>query len=375
MLRKIAVGKLRPNPFRRLDEYPIQREKIDALKRSFASTGFWGTIVGRPVDDGCIEIAFGHHRLKALQEAMKPKECVELIVRDLSNETMLRMMADENQEEWGSSFWIQLETVRSVMEAIEKGEIKLDVSKYDNREGSQSAVNPSHSMVAKFLGWIRKAKGNCVQPNFVCETCFLALKALKANLITERDVRKMKVREAYEMCSNVLGIHDSAKRNAEEQRQSAAADEARAAQARTKAEKDRFEHQAAIARRQAEQQELAAELEPRNYARQMGEGVRAGSESEKSIRERGAEVQTALNIPREREIRDVNGYIESIINKLDYILFGDDDISGNLSIVLAFRDDRQVNAKLLRNLCRASAALRRRLQLKIEDVFQSDDSQ
>ena len=31
MLQSVAVNQLKPNPFRRLDEYPIIREKVDAL--------------------------------------------------------------------------------------------------------------------------------------------------------------------------------------------------------------------------------------------------------------------------------------------------------------------------------------------------------
>jgi hypothetical protein len=125
MLRRIAIEKLRPNPFRRLDEYPIVREKVEGLKRSIQDTGFWGTIVGRPAEDEAIEIAFGHHRMIALRELMAPGQIVEIIVRNLTNEDMLRMMVNENMEEWGSSAWVEIETVRATIEAYGDGLIAM----------------------------------------------------------------------------------------------------------------------------------------------------------------------------------------------------------------------------------------------------------
>jgi hypothetical protein len=47
--------------------------------------------------------------------------------------------------------------VRATLDAIERGLIKLKVSKYDHREESLKSVIPSKSVVADFLGWTRKA--------------------------------------------------------------------------------------------------------------------------------------------------------------------------------------------------------------------------
>lgn len=124
MLKTVTVGSLVSNPFRRIDEYPIQREKVDALKESIAATGFWGTIVARESGKNH-EIAFGHHRMVALQEKYKPSDKIDIIIRDLTNEQMLMMMARENLSEWGSSAWVEMETVKAVVEAYAAGDIKL----------------------------------------------------------------------------------------------------------------------------------------------------------------------------------------------------------------------------------------------------------
>ena len=44
---KIKVKNLLPNPFRNIDAYPIDQEKIRQLRNSIKETGFWDNILGR----------------------------------------------------------------------------------------------------------------------------------------------------------------------------------------------------------------------------------------------------------------------------------------------------------------------------------------
>ena len=67
MKMKKALKNVNANPFRHIDRYPIQEDKISALKKSIEDTDFWENIVAREVG-GKIEIAYGHHRLAALRE-------------------------------------------------------------------------------------------------------------------------------------------------------------------------------------------------------------------------------------------------------------------------------------------------------------------
>lgn len=194
MLKTVKVANLRPNPFRRLDEYPIVREKVDTLKESINRTGFWGTICGREVG-AHVEIAFGHHRLVALRESGVKQ--VEMIVRELSNEQMLQMMANENLQEYGTSAWVELETVRATIEAFGKGLIVLpEIAKKTAHNIIRHAVHGpvDHAYtkltVATFLGWTRKGgKGeNSLQPNVACGVAFRALDAINAGFLKETDV-------------------------------------------------------------------------------------------------------------------------------------------------------------------------------------------
>ena len=155
MLKTVSVSSLTANPFRELDDYPIDRDKIDALKESIESTGFWGTIVARKKGSK-YEIAFGHHRMAALQE-LGIKRC-DIIVRDLSNEDMVQMMARENLEEWGTSAYIEAQTVESTIRAYGNGEIELpEPERMDKnvRFSPPDSGDYPYTMasVAEFLGW------------------------------------------------------------------------------------------------------------------------------------------------------------------------------------------------------------------------------
>ena len=106
---KLLVSKLKPNPFRRIDAYPIDRVKVDSLKASIEETTFWDNLLARPAGKG-YEIAYGHHRLVALQEA-GIKE-VDIPVRDIDDGTMIRIMANENRDSYKANRAVTIETVR-----------------------------------------------------------------------------------------------------------------------------------------------------------------------------------------------------------------------------------------------------------------------
>ena len=112
---KIQVDQLRPNPYRRMEKYPINREKVESLKISITETDFWDNILVRRVKGG-FEIAYGHHRLIALQE-LGIKE-VELPVKELDNGLMIKIMANENLTEWHSNPAVINETVHAARDYL-----------------------------------------------------------------------------------------------------------------------------------------------------------------------------------------------------------------------------------------------------------------
>jgi hypothetical protein len=108
---KIKVSEIKPNPFRDMDKYPIDRDKVESLKGSINETGFWDNLVARKNGNG-YQIAYGHHRLVVLQE-LDIKE-IDIPVKNLSDVTMLKMMANDNMLQYELNPSVIHETIRAV---------------------------------------------------------------------------------------------------------------------------------------------------------------------------------------------------------------------------------------------------------------------
>ena len=128
---KVKVEDLKPNPYRNMEKYPIDREKTESLKISINETTFWDNILARKVD-GEIQIAYGHHRLLALQE-LGIKE-IDIPIKPIDNSNMIRIMANENMDQWGMNPSTTLETVRATRDYLD-GEL----GKYESWEKFQKS--------------------------------------------------------------------------------------------------------------------------------------------------------------------------------------------------------------------------------------------
>lgn len=205
---KIEVASLKPNPFRHLARYPVQPEKVEALKRSIKDTSFWDNLLARKVGDG-FEIAYGHNRLAALK-ALRIEE-VDIPVRKLSDTDMARIMAHENMEEWGHSSSIEQETVRAIVEGYAAGKIELPKPKgagngqgnlrYAPHFGGQSSRTESPYTVgtlAQFLGWKEykvQAALNAlalIEDKVADEDTFNDLTTKQAQVVTQQGKRVLK---------------------------------------------------------------------------------------------------------------------------------------------------------------------------------------
>ena len=123
---KINLKDLRSNPFREEGMYPIHRAKLDALKASIRATGFWDNMLARKSANGAhYELAYGHHRLAALKELVREKLLeadfeVDIAVRKLDDEAMLKIMASENSDEYKATPDVLDETIRVAREYIQR---------------------------------------------------------------------------------------------------------------------------------------------------------------------------------------------------------------------------------------------------------------
>jgi len=113
---EIKVSNLKPNPFRNIDNFPIDREKVEALKTEIEKDDFWDNIVARKSGKK-YEIVYGHHRLEALKELGWEK--VDLPVKEKDDDQMLRGMINENLDIWQHGSAYILWSVRVVKEYLD----------------------------------------------------------------------------------------------------------------------------------------------------------------------------------------------------------------------------------------------------------------
>lgn len=124
-MQEFKLTDVLPNPFRDVARFPFDSEKLEALEESISATGFWDNILGRKRSDGKLEIAYGHHRLEALQR-LKIASAV-FIVRQLSDEQMLAIMSAENDERYSRDFCHVVEAVRSAVLKVASGQLHVSV--------------------------------------------------------------------------------------------------------------------------------------------------------------------------------------------------------------------------------------------------------
>lgn len=210
---KIEVKNLYPNPFRKIDKYPIDKHKIEALKNSIKETDFWDNILARKVND-TFQIAYGHHRLTALKE-LKITE-IDIPVKNLDDATMIKIMANENMSEWSSNTGVILETIQVAKEYLE-GEIEkysyeeiLDIDFFsDFINSKQSYANCKSQgiglpILKKFLG-----------ANWTDYYIQSALSILKNDSIDSEAVKQFNKIGDAQVVSQVLKDHDIPKNKQE----------------------------------------------------------------------------------------------------------------------------------------------------------------
>lgn len=107
----IKLRDLKPNPFRETATYPYSRQRLERLKDSIRTTGFWDNLIVRKhefLEERKLivhyQIAYGHHRLAALRELIAEQMIdedyeIECPVRHLDDSAMVRIMASEQYNE------------------------------------------------------------------------------------------------------------------------------------------------------------------------------------------------------------------------------------------------------------------------------------
>jgi ParB/RepB/Spo0J family partition protein len=118
-VQTIDLSRIEKNPYRDLEGHPLRQEQVAALVASIGSTGFWEGLLVRPhpVRKDCYQLAFGHARWRAAQDAGIKR--ADFIVQNLDDDTMIRAMADENITQFGrDEYATYREAVTAAVERI-----------------------------------------------------------------------------------------------------------------------------------------------------------------------------------------------------------------------------------------------------------------
>jgi hypothetical protein len=369
---KFPIKSIKPNPFRDPENFPIQADKIEALRESIRATGYWCNILARLVD-GVAEIAYGHHRIEALREEFGEDHEVELIIRDISDQHMLQMLSRENREEWKTSASFEIKVVRRTVEAYANGAVHLEAPddrtpKSDLRFAPSFVLGPDTDVtraargrpytavtLGRFLGFI-KPSGD-VQDRV--RDALTILQFAEDGLISETAFAGLSRKQAGALISEARQAHDFAKRRAKGAAGEAAFHTDRAAQAQQKlasakrewAEKrakaaettngrEQYEanRDAEEARRQAQQAALTiknagkraydakakeqlqlekARKDPATLANEIGSKLRSGELGYRQVPEAAASI-TRTKPQRRRE--DVAVFARKLLTRISQIL-------------------------------------------------------
>ena len=94
---RVKLGEIRPNRFRDLARWPVERSVIDGLKQSINETGFWNNLQAIRNERDEVELRFGHHRWTAGLELFGPDYEVAVEIVPFEGEwSLLRALHMEN---------------------------------------------------------------------------------------------------------------------------------------------------------------------------------------------------------------------------------------------------------------------------------------
>ena len=119
---RVELRSLKDNPFRNFKVDPIDPAVVEALKQSIQESPgtFWGGIVARKTKHDGIQLAFGHHRIRAAIAAGLREDDIK-VVANITDAEMIRMYALENATQRGNSGTAIAGTVASAVRFLLKG--------------------------------------------------------------------------------------------------------------------------------------------------------------------------------------------------------------------------------------------------------------
>ena len=129
-------------------------------------------------------IAFGHHRCEAARQELGEKAAIDVVVRPLNDEQMLKFMGRENGEDYNADFLILLETYEAAERFLARESVK-----------SRQTVD-----IARFLGWTRHhPQRNIDMANDAASACASASELLQGGYFKRTELAGLTVYDARQI--------------------------------------------------------------------------------------------------------------------------------------------------------------------------------
>lgn len=281
-MAKFRLGDVQPNPFRHLDRYPYNEDKIETLRESIRATGFWRNMICRLNAEAKPEIAYGHHRLEAMRRELGEDAKIDLLIRDLDDEHMLKIMVRENDEDYGSAAAITTESVRAIVRAYADDKIRLgeitttgrgatptDSLRYaphfvmgDESPTARGRAHPyTAEQVAQFAGWVR-GDGRAKEK---VKTALDALELIDLKIMAESDLDGLTSKQIDALVLETRRVHRNAQNEAR-----------RAEKIAQELEKTGRQDEADKAREEGGRQRAAGRKTAKKVAKEIGKELRSG---------------------------------------------------------------------------------------------------
>ena len=99
--KMVPMDLIDANPWRNLEDFPLEQNRLDALKASMADTGVWPRIMVREVG-GRYQQVFGHHQFDVMEDFGIDK--ADVFITDMTDLEMKQALGHENGDGTASSF-------------------------------------------------------------------------------------------------------------------------------------------------------------------------------------------------------------------------------------------------------------------------------
>jgi len=282
---RVHLRDLKPNPMRDFTVDPIDNDAVAALTASMKEYDFWGGVTARKNKDGSIQIAAGHHRVKAAIKAGYDEADI-FVSREWDDATMLRIYAEENATQRGSTSTAVAGSVAAALKYLAK-------HGGDDTAGNPAALNKTN---AHGIGWSQIVDFLDGVPGVNKNTVVEQLANLKASGDYERILREAQKEIEKE---NAAALAELKRQEAEAARIQKEAEEAEQRRKEAEAQRKEAEANARKAKQDAERKRAEAEAQRAELERQKQEQLAKAAAKRKAEADKELEKFAALKTKRD----------------------------------------------------------------------------